>query len=83
MSQPLPQEPEDSRPQGGFGAPIRRETPKPVAGSSKPSGAYGIVTGADGKMKTTRDNLPKSLLEEALEIWSNATNSDIDEDYLP
>lgn len=80
MSQPLPPEPEDSY-KGGFGAPIRKEVPKPVA-KSKPRGDYGIVE-IDGKMKTTRDNLPRSAIDEAIEQWAKAWNADVGQDFLP
>ena len=80
MSQPLPPEPDDDRPRGGFGAPIRKEKPAPEV-KSKPSGDYGVIVGPDGKMKTTRDNLPKSAIEEAMDLWYKAFNVENEEDY--
>ena len=80
MSQPLPPEPEGPA-KGGFGSPIRKETPKPE-NKPKPRGDYGIVE-IDGKMKTTRDNLPKSQLESAIEDWARAYNLDSEQDFLP
>jgi hypothetical protein len=47
-----PTEPERFQP---FGPKV--EKPKPEPTPSKPRGPYGIVE-VDGKLKTTRDNLP-------------------------
>ena len=81
MSQPLPPEPEDTRPQGGFGAPIR----KPAEAKPewrKREGAPGIWESADGKMKTEIPP-PKNAIEEAMDAWYKAFNAEHEQDYLP
>lgn len=42
-----------------LGKAMPKPAPAPPAPTSKPRGDYGIVTGPDGRLRTTRDNLPK------------------------
>ena len=52
-----PTEPERFQP---FGPKVEKSKPDPTP--SKPRGPYGIVE-VDGKLKTTRDNLPRIIPE--------------------
>lgn len=63
-------EPEKFR---GLGEKVTKPAPAPASPSPKPQGAYGVITGADGRLRTTKDNLPKiveSMLPEGCcDVW--------------
>lgn len=40
-----------------FGPKVEKAKPEPIR--QKPQGPYGVVVGEDGKMRTTKENLPK------------------------
>lgn len=48
-------EPEKFR---GLGERVVKPKPAPPP-APQPQGAYGVTTGTDGRMRTTKDNLPK------------------------
>lgn len=81
MSQPLPPEPEDTRPQGGFGYPIRK-APEAKPEWRQRKGSPGIWENEAGQVKTEIP-LPKSSLDAAIEVWAKAMQADIGEDYFP
>jgi len=89
MAIPLPPESED-RPQGGFGAPIRK--PKEPEPEWRPvEGSKDIWKNKEGQLKTEIPlGRPYSLiepdldsLEEAIREWVKAYNADTEQDFLP